>query len=1550
MPVTNDQKLMFLKAVYDQSRGDLACSLNARDIGEGLGWGWDVTTFAVFERLGDDGYWDNCTIGMSFTLSHEGLKLCEEAFGPPPERPINRLRFLRALYEDTDGSTSGMASAHALATHLGLDEDETLGIVTYWENEGFVEWLGAMVSLTRYGVEYVEEELHDMPSLEEAVAHGHEDTGLPLPHTDKQEYAFFAVDIVDHSRIVKDERTEDANAALDGFHDYVLQECGKRMGYELSWGGDGGLCCFHGQNCQVRAAQRWNVNPTAPHGVPASDSHSQGSKNMRTHSRPAGHWRHISTCLAITLALIGTTALATHAALPDAEAMARQILSATGVKGGLIVHLGCGDGKLTAALRANDSYLVHGLDADAANVRRARAYIRPLGIYGKAWVEQWDSSRLPYAENFVNLLVAEDLGNVSMDEVMRVLTPNGVAYTKERGKWTKTVKPWPDDIDEWTHHLHGPDGNSVANDKIVGPPKHYQWVAGPLWLRSHDTDSTVSAAVSAQGRIFYIIDEAPISLTGDYAPPDKWFLEARDAFNGIPLWQVPIEKWGWREWKDTWYASRPDNLPVNLPRRLVAVGDSVYATLGYHAPVSELDAATGKVLRTYEGTEDTREILCCKGVLILSVYREGRLKVMAIEANTAQVLWETAQTYAGSSREYFAKWQRRGEKGLTSRESLTVDPALNPAADGNVVCFIDGQDIVCLDFAAGGELWRTKVEEKESASSVGTMIVHDGVVLHAKRHELLALSAKTGKKLWSQPKRELGWLWFQWKDVFVINGLVWTWGTEVEHREIKQGRKTYRLARPLQLDAFDLRTGERRRQVSLGSTFEAPHHHRCYRNKATARYILASRRGTEFLDLETGKHSVNNWVRGTCHLGMMPANGLHYALPHPCVCYGNEKLNGFSVLAPEVPARYRESRREEGPKLERGPAYATADTARPAPVNLDDWPTYRHDPIRSGATEADVPDKLRPRWNVKIGDKLSPPTVVGDKLFVSLINEHHVVALSADDGKKLWEFAAGARVDTPPTYHRGTVLFGSADGWAYCLRAADGELVWRFRAAPQDRFIGAFGQLESAWPVHGSILVQNGVAYFAAGRSSHLDGGIWLYALDAASGKLIHEARLEGPHMDFDSFTDNVTPEQGALTDVLQGDGRYIYMRHLAFDEELKQQESSAPRIRAVGGMLDDTYFKRAPWRYGKAANWGRLLVHDDGALYLVRMFERLQCLDPTNFFTPGKEGYTLAAQPRNQWSQIRVANSPSLNPAGKPLTVEAWVKATGGNGAILARGGVNHGYALVLKGGKPRFVIRVSDKTYGVTAEKNVVGDWVHLAGVLTEDKQLQVYIDGELAASAEAPGFLVANPGQAMEVGADVGTGAGDYESPFAFTGTIDEVGIYHRALSPAEIAEHHAKPGQAATKDADLALHFSFDAGDARDESGNGNDGQVVAAEIVDGKSGNAMRFAAGGGPEWSLRVPIRVRAMVATNAPASSTGGRGGRLLFVAGPPDVVDPEDPLGAFEGRKGALLWVFSAASGEKLAEYRLASPPVFNGMAAANGRLYLCARDGRVLCMGGA
>ena len=87
------------------------------------------------------------------------------------------------------------------------------------------------------------------------------------------------------------------------------------------------------------------------------------------------------TCAAILLAC------GFARAADDPRTSARKILDTTGIQGGLIVHIGCGDGQLTAALRAGDGYLVHALDSDAKNVAAARRHIRDAGLYGPVSVD-----------------------------------------------------------------------------------------------------------------------------------------------------------------------------------------------------------------------------------------------------------------------------------------------------------------------------------------------------------------------------------------------------------------------------------------------------------------------------------------------------------------------------------------------------------------------------------------------------------------------------------------------------------------------------------------------------------------------------------------------------------------------------------------------------------------------------------------------------------------------------------------------------------------------------------------------------------------------------------------------------------------------------------------------------------------------------------------------------------------------------------------------------------------------------------------------------------
>jgi hypothetical protein len=114
------------------------------------------------------------------------------------------------------------------------------------------------------------------------------------------------------------------------------------------------------------------------------------------------------------------------------------------------------------------------------------------------------------------------------------------------------------------------------------------------------------------------------------------------------------------------------------------------------------------------------------------------------------------------------------------------------------------------------------------------------------------------------------------------------------------------------------------------------------------------------------------------------------------------------------------------------------------------------------------------------------------------------------------------------------------------------------------------------------------------------------------------------------------------------------------------------------------------------------------------------------------------------------------------------------------------------------------------------------------------------------------------------------------------------------------------------------------------------RCIPLEEQAGDSKNKRRRRQGPKPLWEKRLGIRVTAMV-----------RAADIIFVAGSPDVVDPKDPHGAWEGRKGGILAAFAAGDGKKLAEYELSAPPVWDGMAAANGRLYISTVGGDVICM---
>ena len=99
------------------------------------------------------------------------------------------------------------------------------------------------------------------------------------------------------------------------------------------------------------------------------------------------------------------------------------------------------------------------------------------------------------------------------------------------------------------------------------------------------------------------------------------------------------------------------------------------------------------------------------------------------------------------------------------------------------------------------------------------------------------------------------------------------------------------------------------------------------------------------------------------------------------------------------------------------------------------------------------------------------------------------------------------------------------------------------------------------------------------------------------------------------------------------------------------------------------------------------------------------------------------------------------------------------------------------------------------------------------------------------------------------------------------------------------------------------------------------------------------------------PVQTRAMALA-----------GKTLFVAGPLDVVDEEklfanpfdkglvakatQQVAALRGQTGARLLSVSTVDGNRLSELTLDASPVFDGLAAADGKLFIVLMDGSVVC----
>jgi len=200
----------------------------------------------------------------------------------------------------------------------------------------------------------------------------------------------------------------------------------------------------------------------------------------------------------------------------------------------------------------------------------------------------------------------------------------------------------------------------------------------------------------------------------------------------------------------------------------------------------------------------------------------------------------------------------------------------------------------------------------------------------------------------------------------------------------------------------------------------------------------------------------------------------------------------------------------------------SADAARG-----DDWPTYQHDPARSGVTAARLPVPLTEHWVYRAATPPRPawpPPQAGwtelpkvdfddalytvadrDSVYFGSSVDHQVHALDAATGAPRWSAFSGGPVRLAPTLAGDRLYFGSDDGTVYAVGRANGVLAWSRTLAPEPRRVIANGRVASLWPVRTGVVVADGRVYCGAGVFPYHKAN--LYALDAATGDIAWEAK-----------------------------------------------------------------------------------------------------------------------------------------------------------------------------------------------------------------------------------------------------------------------------------------------------------------------------------------------------------------------------------------------------------------------------------------------------------
>ncbi len=762
------------------------------------------------------------------------------------------------------------------------------------------------------------------------------------------------------------------------------------------------------------------------------------------------------------------------------------LLKKVGVSRGICVILGDNECELAIQFARKSELLVYLQLPNSEDVAYARKSADNAGYLGsRIFIEKGSYDKIHLADNVADALVVIDQEiQISRDEALRVIRPQGIAILGNR----ELTKPFPEGIDEWSHPYHGPDNNPQSEDQIARAPYLTQFLAEPYYA------PLTQVAVASAGRVFKAFGNIA------FHEREEAYLNTLAAFNGYNgtiLWKRRLAP-GVMIHRNTMIAT-PE---------LLYVGDDKSCKI--------IDAATGRLKDEINLPVDQAggtfwKWMALENNILYAQVGEEEQRDPVIQQQRKSHGWpwfplskgfNQPENPWGQGRNLFAIDPKNGKILWHHHEDKPVDSRALCMKNGRIYIFRFDAYLACLDAKTGNEIWRKtpgndpKLFEAISGDqnlqdwrtnwrTTAYLKCSDRALYFAgpQVKKLLALSAEDGDILWDYPYNNF-------QIILRDDGLYGISGQIDEHKSIK----------------FDPLTGEVLAEIETKRRG-------CTRPNGSIDAILyRAEGGSVRLDVSSHRQEWISPMRAGCHDGVTVANGLLYWWPMTCDCQ-NSILGVTSVGPAGNFDFYKKAITSE--QLEIGDGDIT--NVASLQITSVDWTTFRANNQCTATTDASIQPGGQQLWwyTPQVEVKPTPPVMAGDMVFLSG-SDGIVRALNIDNGEIIWKAYTGGAVQHSPTVWQDRLFVGSGDGWVYCFEAKTGRLLWRFKAAPENRKIPVYGSLLSTWPVASGVLVEDGVAYFAAGIVNY--DGTYVYALDAITGDIKWQNNTSG-HLDRDART-----------------------------------------------------------------------------------------------------------------------------------------------------------------------------------------------------------------------------------------------------------------------------------------------------------------------------------------------------------------------------------------------------------------------------------------------